>query len=132
MFDSIFDNIFVLIPIAVIIGIRILSVWQKRQAEASKLRAPPTNAAAYDDTDDGGAYFEPPEDKPPVPKASQPAAVVPAAAAYSTAAKPARKTAEAPKAAAGPGPAFPRNLEFLPPLKRAMVLSEILGPPKGF
>jgi hypothetical protein len=30
------------------------------------------------------------------------------------------------------GKAFPGSLDYLPPLKRAIVLSEIFGPPKGF
>jgi hypothetical protein len=30
-----------------------------------------------------------------------------------------------------PGAAFPQKFDYLPPLKRAVVLAEILGPPKG-
>jgi hypothetical protein len=37
---------------------------------------------------------------------------------------------ESPKAA--PGTALPQKLNSLPPLKRAVVWAEILGPPKGF
>jgi hypothetical protein len=37
--------------------------------------------------------------------------------------------ADPPKPVAGA--AFPQKLDYLPPLKRAVVLAEILGPPKG-
>jgi hypothetical protein len=131
MFDYIFDNIFVLIPIAVVIGVRVVSVWQKRQAAAAK--ASPAQTGRWEDADEADASLEPPEAKPPAPKAPQAAAVVPAAAVHPATAKPAQRTAEAPATAAPVRSGrFPGNLEYLPPLKRALVLSEILGPPKGF
>jgi hypothetical protein len=117
MFEELFDNIFVLIPVAIVIGVRILSARQKRQAEAAK-----SSPAAESP---GGSFSSSEAPERAALNTSQPAV-------HSPPLKPVQKTAEAPKAAAGGGAAFPQNLEYLPPLKRALVLSEILGPPKGF
>jgi hypothetical protein len=120
MLENLFDNIYVIIPIAVVIGIRILSAWQKRQAAAAK--DSPAETHGYKDEDGAAPYFE--SSPPPVPQPAHQNARAPAA-------KPAQKIADAPKAPAGTGAAFPHNLDYLPPLNRAVVFSEILGPPKA-
>ena len=136
MSDYIFNNIYVLIPVALFIAIRIIEARKKRQAKLEE-----QNKKQVSETEED-------YDEPPAPS------FIPAAAKKIPVHVPAvplrlsmetetvkTKVREVPDKNAGPAktqasakPAscgFPQNLDYLPPLKRALVLSEILGPPRG-
>ncbi|AEF83360.1 hypothetical protein [Leadbettera azotonutricia] len=122
MFDFITDNIFILIPVAIFVGIRILEARRKQQ-EAANPKPPPVQI----------------EEEPPPPvkkkkprKAAAPKAAVPGLAASSAPASPAPDFQRPGVYRTEPlGKPFPENLDYLPPLQRALILSEIFGPPKG-
>jgi hypothetical protein len=73
-----------------------------------------------------------PAARPPLaaepPLAVQPAAALSPGLAAPVSAVPAYHEA----GGSGRGEPFPGSLDYLPPLKRALVFSEIFGPPKGF
>jgi hypothetical protein len=131
MFDSIVENLYILVPIAFVLVIRILGILQKRQAEARG-----SSGISSGDGDDEDIRVSP--SGPAVAAKPRPAAVQrlseePPALNAPPAEEPAkpRGPAPAPKPAGTEKRPFPQNLDFLPPLKRAVALSEILGPPRG-
>ena len=147
MFEFLFENAFVLIPIAIFIGLRAVEARRKREAEEERQRR--IKEAVYEQDDDedeeeyGGSCEEDGDDNkksaPPFPPAAAAApklAPEPAASFAGAYTVPAlMETAgkqdvsrRAGKAAGG----FGERLDYLPPLKRAMVMAEILKPPKGF
>jgi hypothetical protein len=122
--DELFNNIFVYLPIILIILLRILGS-RNRQAGKGKPAAEPALAP------------EPPEKPPeqagrPRKGSSRPPAPIPRTERFPeapfAAAAPAKPAAGTGRAA---GEGFPGNLNYLPALKRAMVLAEIMGPPKA-
>jgi hypothetical protein len=118
--DELFNNIFIYLPIILIVLFRVLGLRNRRAGQR------PPAAAASPETP---APEKPPEKRPrkEPPRISRipsgevlfpeipPAPAVPAKV-------PAARTAEG---------GFPGNLNYLPALKRAMVLTEIMGPPKA-
>jgi hypothetical protein len=121
VFDFIVDNFYVLIIAAVFIGGRILAA-RKKQQEADR----PVQIVEED---------EPPPPAPvkkKKPKAAVPKAVIPeAAASIALTEHIADSQRPRPYQAEFSEKPFPENLDYLPPLQRALALSEILGPPKG-
>jgi hypothetical protein len=123
VFDFLSENIFFLAIAAVFIGIRILSARRKQQEED----APPP------------IQIEEDEPLPPAPvkkkKPKAPKAAVPGFAAAITPTVPApdsQRPSSLPRYRAEfSDKPFPENLDYLPPLQRALALSEILGPPKS-
>jgi hypothetical protein len=154
VFDFLFENVFVLIPVAIFIGLRVVEARRKREAEEERQRR--IREAVYEQDDDeeeyGGSYEKDEDDNkentPPFPSAApKPAASFAGAftvPAFTGTAGPmsTEEPIPAPAGAAGkqdvsrrPGkaaPGFGERLDYLPPLKRAMVMAEILKPPKGF
>jgi hypothetical protein len=127
MFDVIFNNIFILIPLAIFIGLRILDAQKKRK-----------NASSQEDKQD---TVEKDNEPPPflshweLEKKAQRRGVSPSGVPLPRAAPPPAPVLSivetppvAPKKTAA---SFLKNLDKLPPIKRAVVFSEILGPPKG-
>jgi hypothetical protein len=125
VFDGFFEYILILIPIAVFI-FRIVNNFRKPEKPVVRSGG---EGFSEDDEDDETPPPRPVVEKVPPPAVLKPGPLVPEpkkAGGHTAAAVPAA-AAKAPKEAG----AFPGNLESLPPLKRAVVLSEILGPPKG-
>ena len=152
MFDTIFENIFILIPLAVFIGFRILTARRKQQASSNQENAAPVPEAVEET--EYIPHWELEKKELPVPKpVAAPAGVspsgMPLAANFSVDISQAvpRFTPEPGKTITkppvyipspripAPGPnrsrIFPKSVENLPALKKALVLSEILGTPKG-
>jgi hypothetical protein len=103
--EELLSNFYIIIPIVIVIALRIMA---SRKPPAGK----PEEAVS------------PPERRPP-PEA------VPV---MEPAVKPLAPELKAPlmvRATTNLPQGFPDNLEYLPPLKRAVVLTEILGAPKG-
>ena len=124
MLDFIINNIFVLIPVAILIGIRIVNARRKSQ-EAAGNDSKNTAKRIFDD--------DPPV-RPHVPTSPAPAKKQPAKTRSVSA--PTAKAAETlqPKPAVTPAPEskdFTQKLKYLSPLQRAVAFLEILGPPKG-
>ena len=129
MADLIFDNIFIFVPVALFIAFRIINARKKQQERTAKEPVKGKSNLLFFEEDD--------EDKPPapsfipaVPKNFPPKKESPRAIESDI-----FKLTSAPAKALTPltknSTRFPQNLDYLPPLKRALVLSEILGPPKG-
>ena len=123
--DEIFNNIFVYLPIILIILIRILGTRNRSAGKGKPPVAEPEPEPA-------------PREKPPE-QAGRPRK---GASRKNTPISGTTLVPEAPLAAAAPaksaagtgraaGEGFPGNLNYLPALKRAMVLVEIMGPPKA-
>jgi hypothetical protein len=128
--EDIFDNILVYIPIILIV---LVNVLRMRNSNAGKKPAA-KKAAGPAAADRPVVKPVPVPQKPPErrsrkepPRINKPLAPEPAL------------FSEIPSAPAAPvqsvsgrtGGGFPENLNYLPALKRAVVLAEIMGPPKG-
>jgi hypothetical protein len=121
--DEVFNNIFVYLPIILIILLRVLGTRNRQAGKGKPAAAEPAPA---------------PREKPPEPAgrprkgSSRINDPIPRTALFP---EPPPAAAARAKPAAGSGrPAgegFPGNLNYLPALKRAMVLAEIMGPPKA-
>ena len=135
MFDSIFNLIIISIPLAIFIG-RLVSRSRNKRHPPPKPPQPYIPVHFEDDEDpDEFKYF----DKKPEPaKSSPPPRYAPESHGPLTAgaqnrgisARPVRKTT----ATAPVSPrreSFSFNLNHLSPMKQAVVMAEILGPPKG-
>jgi hypothetical protein len=162
VFEFLFENIFLLIPVAIFIGLRVVEARRKREAEEERQRR--IKEAVYEQDDDeeeySGSYEEDgdgnKEKTPSFPSAALAAPILavqepaaPFAAAFEV---PALKATIGPVSGKEPIPAsavisgkqdasrqpgkaapgFEERLDYLPPLKRAMVMAEILKSPKGF
>ena len=152
MFDVIFNNIFVLIPLAIFIAFRIFEARRRQQnsssSEKEKVKQPPLypDEEADDEYDSSIPHWE--ADKRDrfsgpssagvspsgVPLAGRyPAEVYPAnprQSSESRSNRPALLKASAP-VERPVSRSFPSNLERLPTIKKAFLFSEILGPPKS-
>jgi hypothetical protein len=143
MFDSLFNYVVILIPIAIFI-FRIVSNFRK-QDDAS---ASQTSDAGFEDDDeeeddDNKRMPFPQGREPSLAGQAEKARVVPAPAPVLAQAVPASpqelqeepSLLKAKSAAAFHGKTGRtgglQSLDSLPPLKRGVVLAEILGPPKG-
>ena len=133
--DAIFNNIFILIPLAIFIGLRILEARKKHRD--SKSPAEGKRSPLVKETREPTPHWE--AEKKRTSHGVSPAGVPLAQVSPSprllpqvdlSVAQPLEpRHGSSPKQSAPR--AFPRNLENLPPLKKALVFSEILGPPKG-
>jgi hypothetical protein len=144
--DELFETLLTLVPIALIIALRV-AASKKKKAEsaergklqaflAARMKAPPSAAQpiipkptiveapgfAESATPAGDAALSPVDAGPMVAGSASPAGAP---------SLPVDGTRPAPKAAARPAAGFPASLDYLSPLRRAVVLAEVLGPPKG-
>jgi hypothetical protein len=159
VFEFLFENIFVLIPVAIFIGLRVVEARRKREAEEERQRRIKEAVYERDDDDEEEYSVSREEDEDdnkettppfpsaalaaPIPAAPEPAA--PFAAAFvvppltETAGpisggepRPIRALAEVPgeqdvsRQSGKAVPGFQKRLDYLPPLKRAVVMAEIL------
>ena len=122
MFDFIVNNIFVLIPVAILIGIRIVNARRKSQEAAGNNDKNVTRRIADEDhrTVPAGIRSQP-QSQPAKKRTAKPAAAVVSAPEI----KP------APVHTIQEKRDFTEKLKYLSPLQRAVAFSEILGPPKG-
>jgi hypothetical protein len=122
MSNLIFVSLFVLfIILRVIMAKKAQSTGQMRTSKAvEELSSPDPQQRTPFPADDDDAGFSPPR----IPPRESPRPVSAFLVERSA------QDAGTPKPPAGI--AFPQKLDYLPPLKRAVVLAEILGPPKGF
>jgi hypothetical protein len=122
--DDLFNNILVYLPIIFIVLFRLLGL---RNRQTGKRPAAAAVAAAASPEPTEPVREKPPErrsrkEPPRTSKAPAPEAVF----SEIPSAPPPR-----PQANRAGGKGFPENLAYLPALKRAMVLAEIIGPPKA-
>jgi hypothetical protein len=126
MFDSIFDLIIVFIPLAIFIGRVVLQAQAKHKpAPAKKQPLIPVHFEDYDDEDK--APFAPSAVSRPVIKHKDRADTYNPPLSIDRAPKPAIKKS---KVTVEPVKGF-LGLDDLSPIKQAVVMAEILGPPKG-
>lgn len=146
MFDFIARNIFVLLPLAIFIGIRILEARRKAQGQKPQLfdededsTGPQPGAAPWRDIYTP-PVFEPvkqqpvpaPKKKPVKQKALQlTGKPLTGDILKETDTKQTQGQASNPAQAQGKNNIF-QKIELLSPLQQAVALAEILGPPKGF
>jgi len=128
MFDSIFNIIIVLIPLAIFIG-RIVSQARSKRNPAPPARPRPISVHFEDDEDDEDERrFTPSAVSPPLQAKKD------NVYAYS-APVPAKSIPEESQIKAKMPPVEPSQgfiyLNHLSPMKQAVVMAEILGPPKG-
>jgi len=126
MFDSIFDLMIVLIPLAIFIG-RIIVQARSKRNPPKKQPPIPVHFEDYEDEDE--APFVPSSvTKTVLNKKDRVDTYSPPISINSLPGPPAPKKAKIPSAE--PAHVF-LNLNHLSQLKQAVVLAEILGPPKG-
>jgi len=130
MFDSIFDIMIVLIPLAIFIGRVVLQARNRHNPQPAKKQPPiPVHFEDYDDEDD--RQFSPSAGLKTIIKKDR-ADIYniysPPSSMDNAPKLPPMKKAKAPSAE--PAQGF-LNLNHLSSMKQAVVLAEILGPPKG-
>jgi hypothetical protein len=125
MMDELFSNIFVYLPIILIILFRILGTRNRAAGKGKPAAAEPAPAPASRKEKPPEQAGRPRKGSPRTNNSISRTALFPEAPL----------AAAAPEKPAGTGRAagegFPENLNYLPALKRAMVLAEIMGPPKA-
>ncbi len=144
--DELLKTLLTLVPIALIIALRVAASKRKKAESAergklqaflaARMKAPPPVAKPIIPEP---ASAEPPRFAESVPPAGDGAFSLadagPMVAGITAPAGapplPVDGTRPAPKTPARPAAAFPANLDYLSPLRRAVVLAEVLGPPKG-
>ena len=150
MFDFLFDNFFIVITVVVVIVVRIVNARLKRNNDESAENRTSNRSSFFDEEKDdepssllghwetekhAPAYSAKPRHRA---SASQPLSrrdlepLTPAinnAAAVSHA--PAASTQKPVTQNDIPKTPFPQNLDYLPAFKKAIILSEILSPPKA-
>ena len=137
MFDTVFNLIIILIPVAIVVGRIVVGARNKRNP-------PPRPAQPHIPVhfEDDNSYFRNrlpatiPETKPRVPTTSTSLTTTPKLATLAPEPYPAAGSGVTPapgrQAAAPSGQKdFTLNLSHLSPLKQAVVMAEILGPPKA-
>jgi hypothetical protein len=128
MADSLFNIIIVLIPVAIFIGRIVMQAQAKRKPEPARKQPPiPVHFEDYDDEDD--RQFAPSAvSKQAINNKSKADTFIPPPLVDSAPKPPPVKKAEAPSAEPAHGFLY---INHLSPMKQAVVLAEILGPPKG-
>jgi hypothetical protein len=136
MTDTVFNLIVILIPVAIVIGRIVMGARNKRNP-------PPRPAQPHIPVhfEDDNSYFRnrmpaaTPETKPRVPTPPPKLATLAPNEAYLPATGSGVKPATGRPVAAAAAPSghrdFTLSLSHLSPLKQAVVMAEILGPPKG-
>ena len=130
MFDSILNIMIVLIPLAIFVG-RAVSQARARRAPP---QPPPQIPVHFEDEDDyeyeffGGMV----NDAVQVPKPVSRQAPRPATTIVPPLIETSFTAAKGKVVPASEQTAFPLNLSKLSPMKQAVVMAEILGPPKAF
>ncbi|MDR2482569.1 MAG: hypothetical protein LBD08_02945 [Treponema sp.] len=122
--DGVFENILALVPVAAFIAYRIIAS-RRKQAAAQRTAPLPAREGARPAEPVFSAWELSANDPPPSPPA-------PAEPLRAEAITPEPAVSAVPSQGTFNAPAFPENLSYLPPLKRALVLTEILGPPKAW
>ena len=133
MFDTVFNLIIILVPVAIVIGRIVVGARNKRNPPPKP--AQPRIPVHFEDDEN---YFKRqlsakhPETKPHVPTPPPKLATL-APEAYPPAASSGSKPAPGKAAAAAPSghKDFTLSLSHLSPLKQAVVMAEILGPAKA-
>ena len=139
MFENFSNLIFIAVAIAIFVGRTVAQAKKKREQEEEAPPPPPPRAPALHfeekEEDDFVRRIQPPKPKPP---AKKPVAAKVASSAKKDAAPPTITAEQLFPARAMPIviPAqrqeeFSFNLSHLSPLKQAVLMAEILGPPKA-
>jgi hypothetical protein len=129
MFDSLSNIIIVLIPLAVLIGRIVLRAQAKRKPEPPKKQPPiPVHFEDYDDED--RRVFSPSAVKKPEIQNKEKNEAYDRPIPMDSAANP-LKMAKTHAAEPAQSALSVFNLNRLSPMKQAVVMAEILGPPKG-
>jgi hypothetical protein len=123
--DGVFENILALLPVAAFIAYRIIAARRKQTAQRT---APLPAREEARPAEPVFSAWELSANDPPLPPPEPVSAPSLAEAETFTPASTASATLSQGTFNA---PVFPENLGYLPPLKRALVLTEILGPPKS-
>jgi hypothetical protein len=128
MLDSLFNIIIVLIPIAIFIGRIVLQAQAKRKPEPTRKQPPITvHFEDYDDEDD--RQFAPSAvSKQVINNKNKAETYIPPPLVDNAPKTPPVKKAETPSVEPAHGLLY---INHLSPMKQAVVLAEILGPPKG-
>jgi len=126
MLDSIFNIIIVLIPLAIFIG-RVVAQARSRRSPPKKQPPIPLHFEDYDDEDE--RVFAPTSVPSPASNKKTRADTYNPPLSVDNAPKP-PPPKKAKTHSAEPAQGF-LNLNHLSPMKQAVVLAEILGPPKG-
>jgi hypothetical protein len=151
MFDIFFDNGIIFIAIAIFIGRLVLQLWRRGGQEREKTPSPASELFEREEEDEAEeigrrisysrtrdasdflreivmreAAMEAAPRPPPPPRAPE---ILPAVPLPSK--QDARPPREENRPAGAEAAGFPASLERFSPLKRAVILAEILGPPKG-
>jgi hypothetical protein len=155
MFDFIFDNGVIFIAIAIFVG-RLILQFRRKSGEGEEGKKPPSQVpgffeekeveekedrsrrVSYSETRGSSDFLrelymrEAAAKAAPPPPRSLPAVAVPPLAAAPPPLRPAGPPEETSRPRLLDRPAgFPASLDRFSPLKRAVILAEILGPPKG-
>jgi len=142
MFENFSNLIFIAVALAIFIGRTVAQARRNREAEAEKEKAPAppprprVQALHFEDDDDAGYVKKP---AAPVRTAKQPIkkpVVKPVSTLKKEIAPPANVEKLFPikgtaRAAVSEQAGFSFKLDHLSPMKQAVVMAEILGPPKG-
>ena len=143
MFDVIFDNIFILIPVALILVFRVIRprLKQRESQEPEKQEQHPFFIERELEENDAnlGHWEEEKKAVKSVPKKNyisrkhlKPAVSTLSEDILNTQVPLKKETVKIPSSNVLTTDSFPKNLEYLPPIKRAFVFSEIFSQPKGF
>jgi len=137
MFDSFTNLIFIVVVLVIFIGRNILQA-RKRNRLSTEAQDHDDDEDEEEDYEDEHAYFKgkapvqnlQPQSgfAPPLVKTAFPAAMPPAGTISRTSAP--ERPGVSGTASAGQK-SFPQNLNYLSPMKQAVVMAEVLGPPKG-
>ena len=145
MFDGLPNLFFLLIPLAIFIGRMVFEARARRDRSPAQPKIPVHFEDEDDDEETERGFFlrNHAEHTPAAPVPSVPAkapaagalgamfsaspAAIPPGAGAGLAAQPAPPPPPSPRGA----PGLPPNIKRLPPLKQAVVMAEVLGPPKG-
>ena len=133
MVDTVFNLIIILVPVAIVVGRIVVGARNKRNPPPAP--AQPRIPVHFEDDDSN--YFQKrtptkaAETKPRSQTTFIPSEVFPPAAVSGSKPSPMPGKAVAATAAPSRQKDFTLNLSHLSPLKQAVVMAEILGPPKG-
>ena len=138
MFDSFTNLIFIVVVLVIFIGRNILQARKRNRLSTEAQDHDDDEDEEEEDYEDEHAYFKgkapvqnlqpQPGFAPPLVKTAFPAAMPPAGTISRTSAP--ERPGVSGTASAGQK-SFPQNLNYLSPMKQAVVMAEVLGPPKG-